>query len=71
MKKGDRVTLNQLTTGDRFFIASDKNRIVWELTVVKPIKSGFNWTYGAQTDAMKIPKYFAGTLQVVFLRSKN
>lgn len=78
MQKGHATTIGLLSTGDRFYFASDKAKVVYQ---VQPMKAGQGntWKYKGKifhadievkTDA-GAKKYCKQSTRVIFLRSTN
>lgn len=64
LKRGDRVAIKNLKIGDRFFLASDKKRVVWQICQGVSKNSIY-----AKTDASVYARAFSESIQVIYLSS--
>ena len=72
MERNTQTTVRQLKIGDRFFKASDKKRIPWQMVEADMKKTYFkHYHYWAKLDNCTKPEPLDGATKVVFLRNVN
>jgi hypothetical protein len=69
MQRNERTTLGRLKDGDRFYLMSDKQKIIWTMVPLPKNRTmDTRFCHWAQKDGMRWANSFQGSTKVVFLR---
>lgn len=72
MERNTSTTIDKLTIGDRFYVATDKKKEVFEKVVHgERVTKYQTYKHFAKKDQDNFPRAFKSDTQIIFLRSKE